>query len=52
MVRIEGQEIEGPRKGQLSSDPLRDDGRVEHIPGMHQDAQSKGEEVHGTGSEI
>lgn len=52
MVRIEGQETEGPREGQLSPDPSGDDSNVEHIPGVYQNAQSKGEEVHGAGIEI
>jgi len=52
MVRVEGQEAEGPRKGQLSSDPTGDDGHLEHVSSMCPDTQSQREEVHGAGNEI
>lgn len=52
MVRVERQEVEGAREGQLSPNPFGNDRRVEHLESMHQNAQSKGEEVYGAGNEV
>lgn len=52
MVRAERQEVEGPREGQLSPNPLGDDRRVEHPQSVHPNAQSEREEVYGAGSEV
>lgn len=38
MVRVEGQEIEGPREGQLPSDSLGNDRHMEHIQGVYSNA--------------
>lgn len=52
MVRVEGQETEGSREGQLPSDSFGNDRHMEHIQGVRSNAQSEREKVHGTGSEI
>lgn len=52
MVRVKGQEIEGPCEGQLSPNPLGNDRHVEHLQSMYQNVESEGEKVHGAGSEV
>lgn len=52
MVRAEGQEAEGSCERKLPSNPIGDDGHVEYIQGVRKDAQSEGEEIHGTGNEV
>lgn len=52
MVRVEGQEVEGPREGQLPPDSFGNDRHMEYIQGVRSNAKSEGEEVHGAGNKI